>query len=163
MLVHLIPILKLHQEIKIVCTGNSFTSNELLMMRRFAISDRVIHLRPSDNELMNLYANALCFIFPSVYEGFGIPILEAYQAGCPVLLNNKSCFPEIAQDAAIYFNLDENGSDLEIVMERFLSMSDSDFHCLIKKQNERLKYFSWKKSAQQLVEVYEQCIEEMKK
>ena len=158
MLTHLTPILEKYPEIKIVCTGNCFKDNELLLIQNSRISERIIQMRPSGYDLMNLYAHALCFIFPSLYEGFGIPILEAYQAGCPVLLNNKSCFPEIAQDAAIYFHLDENGSDLEVVMDDFLKMGKSDLQSLLLKQYERLKFFSWKKSAQQLVDVYEKCI-----
>ena len=124
------------------------------MINRLGLNGRVIQLRPSDIEMSNLYHYAKCFIFPSVYEGFGIPILEAYNAHCPVILNNKSCFPEIAKDAAIFFNLDENSSDLEEVMEQFLTMSQKDSNSLIEKQLQRLKYFSWEKSAQKLADVY---------
>lgn len=57
-----------------------------------------------ENELRSLYENALCFVFPSLYEGFGLPILEAFVSGCPAVLSDTSCFPEIAGDAAAYFD-----------------------------------------------------------
>ena len=124
------------------------------MIHTLKVDDKVIHLHPNDKDMFNLYSNALCFIYPSVYEGFGIPILEAYQAGCPVLLNNKSCFPEIAQDAAIYFNLDWQQSNLVEVTEKFLSMSESDREQLIARQNERMRIYSWRESAKKMVDVY---------
>lgn len=148
------PILNRNRDIKLVCTGIPFTQEEIVKLRSLGIYDSVIHLRPSDEELRNLYSHAMCFIFPSLYEGFGIPILEAYQSGCPVLLNNKSCFPEIAQDAAIYFNLDSNGSNLTEVMNSFLQMGESEREELLNRQCKRLADFSWKKSAEQLADVY---------
>ena len=105
-----------------------------------------------------MYANALCFVFPSLYEGFGIPILEAWKCGCPVILNKKSCFPEIAKDAAVYFTLDDDYSDLDKVMEAFLSMSVNEKELLLQRQNKRLLDFSWKKSAEMLLDVYKGVI-----
>ena len=57
----------------------------------------------NDSQMCNLYQHATAFIYPSLYEGFGIPILEAYACHCPIAISNTSCFPEIAGDAAIYF------------------------------------------------------------
>ena len=116
MLRELIPFLENDKTLRIVCTGKCFTKSEKSFFVDQHIQDQMIHIAPSDMGMANLYDHALCFIYPSVYEGFGIPILEAYKAGCPVLLNKKSCFPEIAQDAAIYFYLDYNGSNLADVM-----------------------------------------------
>lgn len=154
MLTQLGPVLNRHPELKIVCTGLPFTKKEMALMAHLGVKDRMVQLNPSDKELMNLYAHALCFIYPSIYEGFGIPILEAYKYQCPVLLNYKSCFPEIAQDAAIYFHLDDNQSDLEQVMEGFLAMSERERNELIERQNIRLKFFSWETSAKKMAEVY---------
>ena len=154
MMEHLAPVFKRHPNLKFVCTGEPFNKTESQLINRLGLNDRVLQLRPSDIEMPNLYHYAKCFVFPSIYEGFGIPILEAYNAHCPVILNNKSCFPEIAKDAAVYFNLDENSSDLEEVMEQFLAMSQEDRQYLIEKQLLRLRYFSWEKSAQKLADVY---------
>lgn len=159
MLAALAPVFEHHQELILVCTGNSFTQNELNLIDQLKMNNRVIHLHPTDRELMNLYSHALCFIYPSFYEGFGIPILEAYKAKCPVLLNNASCFPEIAQDAAVYFNLDYNQQNLTEVMEQFLKMSVNEIKELIERQNNRLKAFSWEISAKKLAKVYRGCLE----
>ena len=159
MIESLVPVLHNHEDIRVVCTGEEFSKKEKKIFRDVDLEKRIIHYRASDSDLQNLYAHALCFIYPSLYEGFGIPILEAYNAHCPVLLNNRSCFPEIAQNAAIYFNLDNSSSDLEDVMEQFLSMSSKDVEILKKKQLDRLQMFSWKKSAQKLSEIYMNAIE----
>lgn len=150
----LFPVLKRHQEIKILCTGMDFSSQERLFFKNNGLQDRILHLTPSDEELRTLYSNALCFVYPSLYEGFGIPILEAWKCGCPVILNKKSCFPEIAKDAAVYFTLDDDYSDLDKVMESFLTMSENDKELLLHRQNKRLQEFSWKKSAKMLLDVY---------
>ena len=148
-----------HPELSLVCTGPDFNTEELDILKKQGIIDRIHHIFASDNELMSLYHYAEAFIYPSLYEGFGIPILEAYQNDCPVFLNRKSCFPEIAGDAAVYFELDEQNNTLSTALENFLQKEDCSAK-LIEKQKERLSYFSWKKSAQDLAEVYEKVIKE---
>lgn len=152
------PLFKRHKEFNLVCTGGDFEKCEVDLFKELGIRDRIFLLHPSDHELMNLYTNAFCFIFPSLYEGFGIPILEAYKANCPVLLNKKSCFPEIAQDGAIYFQLDDEQSDLELVLEKMLKMPQEVREKLLKKQMERLKTFSWEMSSKKLMKVYASVI-----
>lgn len=158
MIESLAPVLKRYKRLKILCTGSDFAKSELTLFKHYGIEEQMIHVRPSDAELRYLYTKAICFIFPSLYEGFGIPILEAWAGGCPVLLNRKSCFPEIAQDAALYFTLDDNFSDLEETMESFLRMTRAEKQLLVERQNRRLLGFSWKKSAEQLMEVYKNVI-----
>ncbi len=148
------PFLLRHTDVKVVCTGQNLSKEELSTLQAMGLNDKVIHLCASDVEMMNLYTNALCFVFPSQYEGFGIPILEAYKAHCPVLLNKASCFPEIAGDAAVYFYLNDSSSNLEQVLEQFSQISYIDRQDLIDRQLKRLSLFSWKRSAEQLAEVY---------
>ena len=150
----LLPFLYNHVDINVVCTGPDFSYKELRFFKKNGIQSRMIHVNGNDEMIMNLYSYALCFIFPSIQEGFGMPILEAYKANCPVLLNNKSCFPEIARDAALYFDLTENSTDLVKVIESFLSMSEKDKNDLLRRQRERLEFFSWEKSSMQLFDVY---------
>lgn len=149
------PVLQRHPELKVVCTGLEFSADELAMMKQHGVSDRFLHYWVrDDDEFFSLYHFARCFVYPSEYEGFGIPILEAYQADCPVLLNRASCFPEIAGDAAVYFTMNQSESDFTAVLESFLSMSDADLTELKRRQRERLARYSWERSAQQLAEVY---------
>ena len=98
------PIFNLDPGLKIVCTGSPFTHAEQKLFARWNIADRLVHISANDAQMASLYRHALCFVFPSHYEGFGIPILEAFHNGCPVCLSNASCFPEVAGDAALYFN-----------------------------------------------------------
>ncbi|PTS95915.1 glycosyltransferase family 1 protein, partial [Pedobacter sp. HMWF019] len=94
-----------YPDLKLVLAGGgqlSFGDSEILV--RLAIVDKVIQISVTDEELNTLYKKAICFIYPSLYEGFGLPILEAFKQGCPVLLSNSSCFKEIAGNAAKYFD-----------------------------------------------------------
>lgn len=154
----LTPVLKRHEDICIVCTGNPFTKEEISILKKIGMSDRVLYKQVSDEEMQSLYTHALCFVYPSIYEGFGIPILEAYANNCPVLLNDTSCFPEIARDAAFYFHLDESGSSLEECMEQFLKISAMERLVLLNKQTQRLQYFSWKRSAEKLAGIYDKVL-----
>lgn len=146
-------------DLKLVCTGNDFSKEEKNLINELRLQGKVEHrFFHNDRELLNLYHNAECFIFPSLYEGFGIPILEAYKAECPVLLNKKSCFPEIAGNAAVYFTLDKERDNLCEVLDKFLNSSDKSKQELIKRQNERVKLFTWSKSARTLSNVYAEVI-----
>lgn len=147
-----------HPTVKLVCTGAPFTQSELVDIKNFGLSNHVIHKRASDSEVKNLYAHAIAFIYPSLYEGFGMPILEAFAYGCPALLNNKSCFPEIAGDAALYFDSQEGKSDLPLVMERLINFSQEERTALVEKGYERLKLFSWEKLSAQLCQIYQSLI-----
>jgi glycosyltransferase involved in cell wall biosynthesis len=84
--------------------GGRFSKEELLRFEQKGVSGRIRHERPSDEKLGHLYRSALAFVYPSKYEGFGLPLLEAFSQGCPVIAANASCFPEIAQDGAVFFD-----------------------------------------------------------
>lgn len=149
------PVLKRHKGMHVVCTGKPFKEEEKKVFKELGISKYFINTwARNDSELFSLYHHAECFIYPSDYEGFGIPILEAYQADCPVLLNHASCFPEIAKDAAIYFNIHSNDNNLSQRLEDFLSMSICEKETLLNKQRARLADFSWKRSAERLAQIY---------
>lgn len=158
----MVPFLRSHPSYKLVCTANDFNSRELTVFRDLGISHQLLHVFASYEELLSLYKYANAFIYPSLYEGFGIPILEAYAMKCPVLLSKESCFPEIAGDAALYFKLNDQENTLTALLEQFTNMSQIDHDSLIEKQNERLKRYSWEKSALQLAEVYELVLNERK-
>jgi glycosyltransferase involved in cell wall biosynthesis len=103
-----------------------------------------------DNEVIELYKHAYCFVLPSLYEGFGIPILEAMSHGCPVLSSFASSLPEVGGEAAVYFDpesVDGLVDDLESLQNGKLRND------LIKKGAERVKLFSWENCAKETLEV----------
>lgn len=154
-----IPVLDKHKDLSVVCTGSPFNKNEIQMLKKHGIYDRFIQIFvKSDKEFLDLYHNAIAFVYPSEYEGFGIPILEAYKADCPVMLNNASCFPEIAGNAAVYFEMNESGSNFEEQFELLYSFSAEEKEELLKKQRQQLSKYTWERSAQQLAEVYRKLI-----
>ena len=160
MLESIAKVLLKHRELKVVCTGAELTKMEKHKMEELHIANQVTHLFCEDLEMMQLYKGAKALIFPSLYEGFGIPILEAYATDCPLIINKKSCFPEIAGDAAIYFTLDKNEDNLGIVLEDFLSWSQDKINTLIAKQRDRVKLFTWEKAAYNLNKIYQLVIDE---
>lgn len=97
-------VVRNYKEIQLVCTGRDFTPVEIEFLKKTGIHNNVHHYLVSDEQLRYLYKNALCFVYPSLYEGFGLPILEAFMMECPVILSHSSCFPEIAGDCAVYFD-----------------------------------------------------------
>lgn len=105
----------------------------------------------SDAELTFLYKNALCLIHPSLYEGFGIPILEAMAYDCPVISSNKSSLPEIGGDAALYFD----PTDEDDLVGKFNTLANDEKlqQALIQKGRERVSRFSWEKCASETLDV----------
>lgn len=151
-------VVQYHPNIKLVCTGIPFSKREQSLFNSLKLQDKIISIFASDEQLSNLYQHAVCFIYPSLYEGFGIPILEAYANNCPVLLNNTSCFPEIGKDSALYFQLNSQDDTLTDVLLKFLSDENNFRKYLISKGQERLKDFSWEKSATQLAQLYQSIL-----
>lgn len=144
-------------DLQLKCTGGHFTSEETDLLKQQNIFEKTSVAFADEHELKDLYANALCFVFPSLYEGFGIPILEAFACGCPLVCSNISCFPEIAENAAEYF--DPNSiNDMREKIDRVISSKTLQDN-LVAKGFDRLKAFSWRKCAEQTARVYEKCSE----
>lgn len=111
-----------------------------------------------DTDVSELYKNALCFVMPSLYEGFGIPILEAMAHNCPVISSQNSSLPEIGGEACLYFD-PKNEHDLLQDIERL--HEDAELRKqLIQRGKERIKEFSWEKSAKETLEVIRQTVSE---
>ncbi|RVU02017.1 glycosyltransferase family 1 protein [Mucilaginibacter limnophilus] len=145
-------------KLTLLCAGAAgFDAYEKDVFSQLGITDHVQHLPIAyESELAAAYANALCLVFPSLEEGFGIPILEAFNAKCPVILPNSSCFPEIAADAALYFR---QGDSEDIIATLEAIISRNDFRTvLIKKGAERVTRFTWQASVEQHLEVYKQLV-----
>jgi glycosyltransferase involved in cell wall biosynthesis len=150
------PILKRHKDLYVVCTGLQFHQNEIKILNGTNIKDRLIHVFVEEEDLYEVYNRALALIYPSYYEGFGIPILEAFKASCPVLLSNSSCFPEIAKDCALYFP-PKDIKTMQLCVENIID-NPSLRQTLIEKGKTRIKDFSWPKFADQTYEVYKRVL-----
>ena len=106
----------------------------------------------SDRELSLVYQHALLYVFPSLNEGFGIPILEAFKYQVPVLVADNTCLPEVGGDAVLQFDPffpEKIAAQLKLVLD-----NEELRNILISKGSERLKQFSWKKTAEELVSVF---------
>lgn len=108
------------------------------------------------DDLNALYCGAIALLFPSLYEGFGIPILEAMGSGCPVLTSNATSMPEVAGDAAILVDPQSTDSILRGMQE--LNNSPALRSGLTRKGFEQIKKFSWDRAAGQILEVYQSLI-----
>lgn len=111
----------------------------------------------SDGETATLYEHAALYVFPSVNEGFGIPILEAFAHKVPVLASNNSCLPEVAGNAAITFDPYN-----EVALSKLIAQTLNDpalIQSLQQKGTERLTHFSWRKTLDTLEAVFERSID----
>lgn len=145
------------KDIHLVCIGGgAFSTVEKGYFDLLGIGNRIVQISADEPTLAKAYDNAQLFAYPSLYEGFGIPLLEAFACECPVVCSNVSCFPEIAADAALYFepkSLDSITNSLVRVLE------DQDLQAELRKRGtERLKSFSWGQTARQTREVYHSII-----
>ena len=111
----------------------------------------------SREDLEVLYSRALCLTFPSLYEGFGLPILEAMACGCPVLTSNISSMPEVAGQAALLVDpLDQE----EIAQGLAQMINNRDLRSdLTKKGFAQVKKFSWEKAARETLKVYKEAVD----
>lgn len=110
----------------------------------------------SDAELVELYSSCGIFAFPSLDEGFGLPLLEAMQCGAPVLTSSASCMPEVAGNAAHYANPLKPESIADALARM---IEDDEYRLLLRRRGlERAQQFSWKKAAEETVGVYREAI-----
>jgi glycosyltransferase involved in cell wall biosynthesis len=148
-------LLKQESDLRVVCVGGQeWSEGERFRMRDLGVEDKfLLASNLSESDLFHAYQNAECFVFPSIYEGFGFPILEAWAAGCPCLLANASCFPEIGGDAALYF---DPRSKQEMLASIRSVLENSELkNELILKGKECLKAFSWSKCAAEHLACYQ--------
>ncbi len=147
------PLLNADRKLHIVCTGGlKFTPDEKKLFNTLNISQRVVRIVADDNFLPTVYQKAAALILPSLYEGFGIPVLEAFSCGCPAIISNTGSLKEVGGDAVLYFN-PEDESDMRKPIERILT-DNLLAEELRQKGFERIKHFSWEKTAQQTIQLY---------
>ena len=148
-------LLKDDKELSLVCVGGGkFSDAEMEMHGN--LSNRIFQMSVDDDILSFAYSHALCFVFPSLYEGFGIPTLEAFACDCPVVLSNTSSMPEVGGNAAVYFD-PYDADDMRGKIKRVIYDSVLRQQMIVKGRNQ-LKKFDWNQIAKQTMECYEEVL-----
>ena len=143
----------LQSDFDLLCVGGeNFTHSEMHTIQHMGLTEKVKHVRASDAMLPTLYSQATLFVYPSLYEGFGLPLLEAMRCGCPVVCSNTSSLPEIAGDAALYFD-PMNEAELRTALEQTVQ-SETTLKDLQLRGYEREQLFSWDRCVRQTTELY---------
>lgn len=135
--------------------GGTFTTNEKQLFKELGInSDQILQISGDDALLASYYQSANAFIYPSLYEGFGIPPLEAMSFNCPVVCSNVSSIPEVVGNAAEMFD-PHDFSSIQISIEKVLQ--DSIYrNKLIELGKKRLDIFSWDRCVTDTFSIYQQ-------
>ena len=129
---------------------------EFDLIARKALGDHIKHIKwLSDNDLVLAYNSAKAFVYPSLYEGFGLPLLEAMACGTPVIASQTSSIPEVAGEAARYFNPHEV-EDIVRAMDDVLDTNTAK--TLADRGRERAKEFTWNNTAQKMLGAYKQLL-----
>lgn len=137
--------------------GPKFSSAELELISTLGFAeDQVQHKSGNDSLLGDFYSSARAFVYPSQYEGFGIPPLEAMAHYCPVISSNTSSMPEIIGSAGEYFNPADT-DDMRRAIEAVV-YSESRIESLKKEGAVRLTTFSWNKCTQQTSDIYHSLV-----
>jgi glycosyltransferase involved in cell wall biosynthesis len=145
---------KLKKDFKLVCFGAPpLSAEEFSCSHQLGIPEgNLLHFAGSDVLLKQFYRSASAFVYPSIYEGFGIPPLEAMALSCPVICSNTSSIPEVVGNASELFDPNDVES-ITVAMEKVLYSAEYSEH-LKSLGHERIKFFSWEKCTKQTQEVY---------
>jgi len=155
------PLIRKEKDLNVVCVGDypssgPFTSDEKKLFKDLKIEKKMIYYKADDLTLANLYINALAFVFPTLYEGFGIPVLEAFSLGCPVVCSEIPVLKEVAEDGALYFNPKNKKSIYEVVKK---IVYDKNLRKkMIEKGKIINKKYSWKKTVEKNKKIYKEII-----
>ncbi|MEI7481716.1 MAG: glycosyltransferase family 1 protein [Elusimicrobiota bacterium] len=138
--------------------GGVFSLRERELIKEYGLlQTSVLHFSGGDDVLAGLYKAAAAFVYPSLYEGFGIPALEAMSFGCPIVCANNSSLPEVVGNAAELFD-PEDEAEMRAAIERVVSSSERS-RILSDRGYGRLKQFSWKKCAQDTLNIYSKVLQ----
>lgn len=148
-LIRSVPLLD-NKEIKLVINGD--LSDECFNeCEKLNIKNRIKSIGFVDDEdLATLYSLAECFIFPSLYEGFGLPPLEAMSCGCATIVSNAASLPEVVKDGALIFDV----LDHKDLSEKIDSLKYIDMYTLKNKAIEVSKTYNWSKCYNETLEIY---------
>jgi len=142
----------------VICFGgDSLNNKELKLAESIGVRpEQLLHFSGDDDLLASLYRQASALIYPSLYEGFGLPPLEAMASGCPVICSNTSSLPEVVGTAGEYFDPHSQSSMME-AMEKVLGSTDRKNE-LINSGFQQAAKFRWEKCAQETMQIYKSLL-----
>jgi glycosyltransferase involved in cell wall biosynthesis len=144
---------KINKEFDLMCFGGGvLTPGEIELISQAGSQDHVFQMSGDDDILRQLYMNARAFVYPSLYEGFGLPPLEAMVYGCPVIASHVSALPEVLGEAAVYFDPHDPAS-ISTALEKVL-LSNSKIQEMVRKGFIQAQQYSWSKMAGETYRVY---------
>ncbi|MEM6451581.1 MAG: glycosyltransferase family 1 protein [Cyanobacteria bacterium P01_D01_bin.105] len=150
-------ILTVNSDVELRVVGQPFSKEEKKFIQNLSLTERVTNCGfLSDIALTEQYSKCIAFVYPSVYEGFGIPPLESMSCGGAVIASNSSSIPEVVGNAALLFS--PNSVDELTDRMRYLLESPLARQRLVEQGYKRVKQFSWGKTAAQTVAVYESLL-----
>lgn len=138
----------------VLCGGPPLSADEKKILQD--AEKNVLQIHVNDQSLCLAYQKAIALLYPSLYEGFGIPVLEAMRNNCPVITSHKSSLPEVAGDAGIYCD-PEDAINIAKLMKK-LSEDENFRKKYIKKGQVQSKNFSWEITAQKTAEIYKKVL-----
>lgn len=143
----------LRRDFHLICFGGgTFTSHEISQLADLKLSELVCHAAGDDQTLSRYYRHASALVYPSLYEGFGLPPVEAMSFGCPIIASTGGAIPEIVGPAGVYF--DPTQPDMLREVLETLLFDESLQNQLRGQMKERVSRFCWKQTAQQTLESY---------
>lgn len=151
--------LRLRREVDFLCFGGGPPQGrERDLRERLRLGeDRIRFVSGGDAELSGLYREARALVYPSLYEGFGVPLLEAMAHDCPVAASATSSIPEVAGDAAVLFDPSDTHA-MSSAMERVV-FDEETRRSLTQRGRERVKAFSWGRCAAETLKIYQKVVE----
>jgi len=144
---------KIKSEFKLVCFGGgAFNYKEKRLMKDLSVTDNVLQINGNDNLLSDYYSQANATVIPSIYEGFGFPLLEAMRFNCPIFCSDIDVFKEICGQNAFFFNPNDE-EDLIYQLENAL-LDTSKLKNFSSKNFIRSKNFTWNKTCLETLNIY---------
>lgn len=151
-----VEVISLVDDVILNIVGEPLTEAEENLLNNKLNGRYIIHTHISNLDLNRLYNEAICLFYPSEYEGFGIPILEAMAAGCPVIALNTSSIPEVAGDAGILFS---NINKIEMSKTIIKLRENNEYrNNVVQKGTENIKRFSWDKCYRETIALYKDLL-----
>ncbi len=148
-------------KLKLVIVGKKGWMYEEIFskVKQLGLEDKVIFTGfVSEEEKTALLKNAIAYVLPSLYEGFGIPVIEAMQAGCPVVISRNSSLPEVGGEAAEYIQNPQEADSIQKSMQKMVKLAPEERNKLIKKGYSQAQKFSWERCAEKTLEVLKKLI-----